>query len=711
MTSKEQLDFQKSIASYQKDMISVDPINKSYGSLGRTFVGWDGDSSIKSDYTRSDYNAFRTTPATIENRGKLLKVCQQAYDKVGIVKNVLDIMADFGSKGIRLRHEIPAIERFYQKWFDKVEGLERSERFLNLLFRLGSVVAYKSYGVLPGKTEEEYKKITAAIEKDGEINKLKYKNRYIPIKYTFLNPGSVEVIGENIGVALGTNIYVLKLHDNFLSVTNNYLLGYQKSLSAGMYEKIFTGLPNDLKQAMIARQPYFPLDPDRVAVFNYKKDDWQSWGLPITYSILDDLHVLEKLKLADISALDGAISNIRLWRIGRLGDTPQSTFLPGKPMLEKLRNILANNVGGGTMDLVWGPELDFKESSTNVHQFLGEQKYIPTINAIYDCLGVPSALRSGGAASSDKEGVVSLKILIERINYGRNLLIKFWKNEIEIVQRACGFSKPPVIEFDYTVFNDEAAEKQLLINLADRDIISHQTIREKLSIESNIEDAKIKREMKKRGTKIPHKASPFHNPEQDHEYRKSLLNAGTVTPSEIGLELLPRKEGEKTKQDMLFEQQKTLQTSKMKQKPDTPGRPKNITETKKRNPKTGSDIQISKSYDMLFWASSAQKTIHDLFVSGLQDIYGKKNLRSLSNEEHENFEKIKCNILFSMTPMQEITPEIIYSKLQNYQISDVLDDVKFIKSEMEQSLGRDLNLEEQRNIYSILYVEKNSGKD
>lgn len=75
------------------------------------------------------------------------------------------------------------------------------------------------------------------------------------------------------------------------------------------------------------------------------------------------------MKLADMSALDGAISNIRLWKLGDL----DNKILPTKTSINKLRNILASNVGGGTMDLVWGPELDFKESATEVHKFLGAE--------------------------------------------------------------------------------------------------------------------------------------------------------------------------------------------------------------------------------------------------------------------------------------------------------------------------------------------------
>ena len=89
--------------------------------------------------------------------------------------------------------------------------------------------------------------------------------------------------------------------------------------------------------------------------------------------------MLEKMKLADMSALDGAISSIRLWRLGDF----EHKVLPTKAAIDKLRNILASNVGGGTMDMVWGPELDFKESNTQIYKFLGTEKYQPELNSIF----------------------------------------------------------------------------------------------------------------------------------------------------------------------------------------------------------------------------------------------------------------------------------------------------------------------------------------
>ena len=76
-------------------------------------------------------------------------------------------------------------------------------------------------------------------------------------------------------------------------------------------------LPPEVLEAAKTRKPYY-LDPNKMIVHHYKKDDWQTWAYPMIYSIMDDITVLEKLKLADMAALDGAIANIRIFKLGNL---------------------------------------------------------------------------------------------------------------------------------------------------------------------------------------------------------------------------------------------------------------------------------------------------------------------------------------------------------------------------------------------------------
>ena len=131
------------------------------------------------------------------------------------------------------------------------------------------------------------------------------------------------------------------------------------------------------------------------------------------------------------------------------------------------------------MDLVWGPELKFTESQSQVYKFLGGDKYQPVLTSIYAGLGIPPTLTGASSGGGYSNNFVSLKTLIERLEYGREVLSQFWRHEIKIVQKAMGFRLPAEIHFDSIILSDEAAQKKLLMDLADRDIISQETLLER----------------------------------------------------------------------------------------------------------------------------------------------------------------------------------------------------------------------------------------
>ena len=100
--------------------------------------------SVRNEFTRQDYDSYRTAEARPIKAKHVMASCDKAYKKVGIVRNVIDLMSDFGSQGVKVVHSNKRIERFAQRWFShKIAGENTTERFLNYLYRLGTVVAQR----------------------------------------------------------------------------------------------------------------------------------------------------------------------------------------------------------------------------------------------------------------------------------------------------------------------------------------------------------------------------------------------------------------------------------------------------------------------------------------------------------------------------------------------------------------------------------------
>lgn len=683
-------------------------IDRSYGSrrYSTDYSNLDSNTSGRPGLTRSDYYYFRPGEQIPNQVKNIIKKAEDIYQRVGLVKNVIDLMGDFASQGIRVVHKNKRIERFYKQWFKKIQGKERSERFLNNIYKTGNVVINRQTAKIGVKTTNKlYRSLGSPDLSVKDIDEFAIEKKEIPWKYTFIDPVVVEVSAGVVAAFSTIKRYELVLPAQIRKAINNPKNDAER--------EIIDSLPQPLIEAAKSKKGY-PLDVNKTIVYHYKKDDWQAWAYPMIYAIMDDITVLEKLKLADMAALDGAISNLRIFKLGSL----EHKIAPTKAATAKLAQILGNNVGGGTMDLVWGPDIELIESKTNVHQFLGEGKYIPHLNSVYAGLGIPPTLTGTYGAAGTTNNFISLKTLTQRLMYGRELLTEFWENEIAIVQKAMGFAHPAKIEFDTMDLSNEEAEKALLIQLADRNLISDELLQLRFGMDPDMEKTRLNKENRERKTsRMINKSGPWHDPQLENSLKKIALQSGMVAPSEIGLELQEKKKGEKTlmelKESLVKPKQPNVSTNPRIPNEKNPGQPgegrpmnsKDIEPRKSRKftPQTGAKLML--------WASEAQEKINSAVNPVMLDFYNKKNLRSLSSEQNKELDKLKTKILFLLDPFCSLANDNILEQLSfvnGQNILHITNQYSVWLNQLKAELDRELSVEDIKHIKSSFYSNINS---
>ena len=643
----------KAFDSFSDSMESYEGISKGYH---RDFLDIEPNRSVRPQFGRNDYNAFRPNEATPRKQKRAIKLCMDAYEKVGIVRNVIDLMGDFGCQGINIVHGNKSVEKFFKQWFKKVDGKERSERFLNNLYKTGQVFVYRSYANIT----PEIKKYMRSMASDIRLEVPVTLENVVPWRYNFFNPLNLDMKNGSINLFLGRKNYELS--------TNTFFDNFK---DGSVPAKIMETLPPSVKNAIKSGERKIELDPERLSVHYYKKDDWQQWAYPLTYAILDDIIMLEKMKLADLSALDGAISNIRLWTVGSL----DHKILPNKAVINKLRNILASNVGGGTMELVWGPELSYTESNSQVYKFLGSEKYQSVLNSIYAGLGVPPTLTGiAGQSGGFTNNFISLKTLVERLQYGRDQLTKFWQAEIEYVRKSMGFRKPAHIVFDQMSLSDESSEKQLLIQLADRDIISHETILERFKEIPAVEKVRLGREGGDReADKIPPKASPFHNANQKLDLEK--MEKQTELNDKKKEKEAPRPQKPMTNEEgrPLFK----MDEEPRKQRVDTPKSKPGVAE-------------------LFVWATGALDEVN-ILSQGYMHSVGKTDMRQLTRDESQELENLKLYAFLNLEPMCKVNATSIHKAVSSK--------TSVLFSEFSKIRSTSSSLQDYKNHVLAKYVE------
>jgi len=640
----------------------------------------------------SDFDWFRPGQAAPVKSKDNIAFARFAYRRVGLLRNAIDLMGDFASQGIRLSHPNKTIERFYNDWFKEVRGPFVTERMSNLLCREANVVARWYTAKLNIKQRLEMQKSIAA--EDISIKKNKspyYSKREIPWRYNFIDP----IVVEPLGGVLSTLAKQPSLLLNIPSKVRSEIAALSNSNSEEARE-VLKNISPDILRAISENKQKVMIPQDKCRVLYYKKDDWQVWADPMLHSAFEDINLYQTLKLTDKAALDGARNKIRVWKIGSL----EHKLAPSPKASSILAGMLGANVGGGTIDVVWGPDIELIETSSDIQSYLGEEKYKPTLMAIYAALGIPPTLTGTFGASGTTNNFISLKTLIERLQYIRRLVSEFWEEQIKIVQKAMGFAKPASVEFSIMHLEDPASIMNILISMADRNIISDEFVQRYSGANPDVEYNRILKESKTRERKDMEKVSPYHQVDKDFGLSKIALQTGQASPSEVGLNLEERKEGEKTLMDMKMQESRNKRGNiQDKSSPGEPGRPKNSNDLVKRKektfkPKTKAEIEI--------WAKRTQDKISKVINPKIVAAYGKSSIRELNSDQINALESLKFEILCNLNVGEDINEQSIASAYRNPN-KDIHTEFKNWISAAEEKHGK-LTIEEIRSMRAYFYV-------
>jgi hypothetical protein len=685
--------------------VAIQNLSKSvdeFRSIARTrdFSGLAPGVSGRPGLGRSDYDYFRPDEATPKNYKDIIFRVDMAYQKVGLIKNIIDLMGDFTGQGLRICHPNRNKEKLLNDWYQKVNGPRVTERFCNLLYRHGTVII-ESY-TTKIRSEDEIKAM-AAPDMLGFPKPESFEKKELPAHYVFHNPATVEIVGGALASFSNKPLYGYKLSEKLRKQIKDPRTDRERELVARLPEKV--------KRAAETND-YVLLPENKTSVYHYKTDDWCGHPYPLIYSILDDIALLEKMKLADLCALDGAVSKIRVFKLGDI----ENKIAPNPAAFAKLSELLENNVGGGTIDLVWSADLKIEETKNDSFNYLGEDKYKSVLNSIYAALGIPPTLTGTFGAAGTTNNFISLKTLTERLEYGRSILVQFWMAQLALVQKALGIRLAAQIEFDKPILANEDMEKKLLMDMVDRNIISEELVRRRLGANDNMENIRLKREDRQRkADRRVRKTGPFFNAFPEDELKKIALQGGQATPSQVGLELEAPKNGEKKQMDMNFELQK--EANKQKNLADGPkkmkgipgqGRPKMSKDKQKRKIKT---VRPRTKGTITFWAKDAQAKISELLNPILLAHYNKKNMRSLTDAQWKEAETIKFGVLCNIEPFSTIDEETIKEALNLPLPAYAKEALDVAILDFTENLKNNPTIDEIREMQCSIFTDLYSGED
>ena len=398
------------------------------------------------------------------------------YFTNGTVRNVIDLMTDIASEGLTFYSKNKTVENFFTIWANRINLNEIVEQILLEYYRSGNV------GIVRLNSKLEKDQVDQIVKTLG--NKTNAQKVEIPFKYYVVNPLNIQPRNTLFG---NSNSYSMLLPVDMTDLIKN---------PKTEEEKLFvSNLDSTVKKTAIDKG-ILNLDSDMFYTIFRKKQPYEPLASPFIFSILDDLEYKQALRLMDRSAADSIINALYVVKVG------EKDSVASQATLEAVGNLLKN--GGASNILVWRHDIEIDLITAPVGEILGAEKYTQVDQDILRGLGISSSM-AGGKGESFSNSFLNIRVLLERLEDGRNKIITWLETETRKIVKELGFKSFPKIRFSQMSLRDEVEEKRIITRLSEIGVITPKTVfdmfqnNELPDFEEEIERMQELKELKKKG--------------------------------------------------------------------------------------------------------------------------------------------------------------------------------------------------------------------
>ncbi len=600
----------------------------------------------RTPFSRYDYARQRPADQIPTKFRDVIHTCRNAYLRVGVVRNVIDLMTDFACEDLKIVHPDKKVEALFKVWMSKIGLNEVINQFARHLLVDGNVAILRSTAQLTRPVETQWTEKTMGDDSPEKLytEHQDFAKREIPWRYTFLNVAALDWLGDETNQAQGGKTLIFRPSATLLNKIRNTSDSFQKQFS--------DTLPTSVIESVIKKNnDYITLDMTKISVSFNKKDDWEDWAPPFLYGVLGDIRFKDKLRQAENAALDGWINVIRLWKLG----DHTAGLLPGEGAIQRLIDILNTNTGGGTMDIAWDSMIDMEPFYPPIEQILGPDKYTQVNRDILIGLGVPDVLL-GGQGANFSNSFIQLKTLIEKLNYIRGKIIEWLDKEIFIFCTTMDIALTPKVRFGQMNLEDENTTRKLIVGLLDRGVISVEAVLEAYGEDYLIEVERMRQE-------------------------KALLKGASVKPKGP------------------FDPKPV--TNKPKGQPG--GRPITTKDSSTRDQRTP---KPRRTAELILFASDAIDTFDEFVLPVYMEKMNVSNARKLTSEQKDQISLARTIFLSSIKPTDQISEETIFEIIGENRILDgkIAIDIDEAVKEFASQKGYSPTVVQRKRIESIVWA-------
>lgn len=379
------------------------------------------------------------------NVREAIELCQKAYCNVAIFRNSIDMMADFANSSVYLEGGSAKSRKFINSWFKKIGIWNLKDQFFREYYRSGNIFLYAVEGKF--KADEFAKIRNLGIM--AETNK-------IPIRYIMLNPFDI--------VAQRATSFDVRF---FAKVLSEYEVERLKDPKNDADKELFEALPDNIKKR-ISNDSWtisgikVDLDPSKLRYAFYKKQDYEPFGVPFGFAVLDDINFKLEMKKID-QAICRTVENVVL--MITMGATPDKGGINPRNM-HAMQSLFTNQSVGRVLVSDYTTKADF--IIPDLQKVIGPSKYDVINQDIKE--GLQNAMLGEEKFAN---ATIKAQLFLQRLHESREAFLKeFLQPEIDQICKNFGFRSAPQAKFQDIDMKDENQVQRVITRMMELGILA-----------------------------------------------------------------------------------------------------------------------------------------------------------------------------------------------------------------------------------------------
>jgi hypothetical protein len=377
-------------------------------------------------------------------------LCQKCYYNFALFRNIIDLMTEFSVNNIYLRGGNEKSRKFFYSWLKKINDWDLQDKVFREWYRSGTVALWRDDALLE---TEEIMKLTHVYGEEGKTSEALPSKIKVPVRYSLLNPADITMSGA-ANFAFG----------NYHKQLTEFEVARLKHPKTEEDQEVFDSLPPAVQDLIRkgARSVIIPLDPNKVHFLFYKRQDYEPFGIPMGYPVLEAINAKAEMMKIDM-AIARTMQQIIL--LVTNGNEPEKGGINQKN-LEAFKALFANQSVGRVLIADYTTKAEFVVPE--IGDLLDPKKYEVLEREI--SVGLNNVFSSDEKFANQAQKV---ELFVARLAHGRQAFLNnFLIPEIKRISKLLGFKVYPTPYFEDIELKDNLNYAKIYARLMELGILT-----------------------------------------------------------------------------------------------------------------------------------------------------------------------------------------------------------------------------------------------